>query len=963
MKTITFKIKKVFLLTIFSITFILNSFCEKTNIDGLYRYSFDNGLELFVAENHSVPLAYIELAVRTGAIDQTKETAGLFHLYEHMMFKGNALYKDAASITKALADLGVTSHNGTTSTDCVNYFFTIPSAKLEEGLAFWNAAVRTLSIDEKEFENEKKVVLSEIEGDKANPSFVLHYYSNLLMFNKEPFKTDPRGSFEVVRNATIAQLRNIQKEFYIPSNSAIFVGGDVDPDETYEFVKKIYGTWKNSLDENFVKNHEKTENEKIKNTLDETKFIVMPFDRISPELAEIDITWRAPDLDYDYEEAINAIYFDYVIGKPNSILKTKLCEKKEYKIPDPTYIGSYLSLGRKNSTMGCYALLKEPQENLAERTKNIFSYVNDSLYPEVVSTKTEFTSKQIKDFKVVQEDALIRASETADSLVIFARNCWINGEIEYLLENKKQNSIKQSSVKNFVSNYVTSKNAIVKVLVNPIVYEKIRSEFLDASFYELTSNEKLWWQKPEFSIDTNSFPKKSNYEIEKEIYVPEKNISKNNEMTQKRNTEIVELKNGIKVYIHQTNSKMNAIAIGCLGGYEKYPKELSGLESNLFDVMSCSSKKYSMETRNQLQYKNSVSIGNYSRTLGSVLYMYGMEKYFDSMMDVFIDGFLFPEFSDNVMENVFDGNNQTVQRILNSPEALLAWTITKDVYKDHPYETLGNVTPDSVNNITIEKMKDAHEQIIKDGDFFIVATGTMNSKKLIKMLNKTIGNIKFDSSKKYEMKRIPLVQVKKNKPVIVTHPSAAGTAMCARVFASPEVKNSDAIVSFIAGEIYSDVLYNVVREHYGICYTPYSSVTTSLAPISKDYLYKVSDYENVGKAVKEAIDYMSRGIVIEKTNEDGTYKFSTIEENLESYKSKWINSKYENSKTTSGQMFRIMTNIMYYKDIDYDLNEVELMKKITADDIIRVFNKYWVEGNSTWYAVTFPGNEKNLIFE
>ena len=125
----------------------------------------------------------------------------------------------------------------------------------------------------------------------------------------------------------------------------------------------------------------------------------------------------------------------------------------------------------------------------------------------------------------------------------------------------------------------------------------------------------------------------------------------------------------------------------------------------------------------------------------------------------------------------------------------------------------------------------------------------------------------------------------------------------------------------------------------------------------------MSDYKNAGKAVKEAMEYMSRGVTVEKSNEDGSYVFSTVAENLESYRSKWLNSKYGNSKTTSGQMFRMISDIMYHEDMDYDLKEVELIKKITAEDIVRVFNKYWVEGNGNWYAVTFPGNEKNLILE
>lgn len=953
-------LKRSFPFSLCLIVLIVSSFAEKTKIDGLFRYKLENGLELYVAENHSVPLAYIELAVRTGAIDQKKETAGLFHLYEHMMFKGNALYKDAASVTKALADLGVTEHNGTTSTDRVNYFFTIPSGKIEEGLAFWNAAIRSPLITEKEFENEKKVVLSEIQGDKANPTYVLHYYRNLLMFPDEPYKVDPRGSFDVVKNASVAQMRNIQDEFYIPENAAIFVGGDVYPDEIFELVKKIYGTWKNPVSKN---TSPLEKNQPSKNPLAAKRFIVMPFDRMSPELAEVEITWRGPDLDFNYEDAQDSVYLDYILDKPDSILKTRLCEKPEFKIPDRTYIGSYTSLGRQNSTMGCYAVLKKPENNLASRAKEISEYIQNELYKETASDKKGFTSKIKKEFQASQEDSLIRASETAEGLITLARSCWINGEIEYFLNNKKEKSIKQKDIERFFDEYIASKNPVVTVLVNPAIYEKVKNEFIDLGFYEVKTDEELWWQKEQFAVDVKSFPVSSDYTADENIYIPQKNNGLEKELKSSRNVDVVTLKNGIKVYVQHTNSKMNALAIACMGGYEKYPAELSGLEGNLFDVMSCSSKNYSMEKRNQMEYVNGISIGKYCRSLGSVLYMYGMEKYFDEMLDVFTDGFLHPEFAPNVMENFFDGNEQSVQRILNSPESLLSWTIQKDVYKNHPYETTGGVTPDSVQNISVEKMKEAHEQIVKGGDFFIAASGTFNTKKLLKELNKTIGSIELDSSKKYTMKEIPALKLEKKKPVIISHPSAQGTAYCARVFASPDKDSSDKMAAYLAGDIYSDILYNVVREHYGICYTPFSRVITSKAPLSEDYLFKVSDYKNAGKAVKEAMDYMSRGITVEKCNEDGTYVFSTVGENLESYKSKWINSKYGTSASTKGQIFRIVSDLMYYDDMDYDLVETEEIKKLSADDIIRVFNKYWIENNAIWYAVTFPGNEKNLILE
>lgn len=96
----------------------------------------ENGLTVFAAENHTVPLVYIEIAIRAGAITQTPQTAGLFHLYEHMMFKGNKLYKDAASVNRALSNLGVASWNGTTGINHVNYFSQYLQTNLKKDLHF-----------------------------------------------------------------------------------------------------------------------------------------------------------------------------------------------------------------------------------------------------------------------------------------------------------------------------------------------------------------------------------------------------------------------------------------------------------------------------------------------------------------------------------------------------------------------------------------------------------------------------------------------------------------------------------------------------------------------------------------------------------------------------------------------------------------------------------------------------------
>ncbi len=147
----------------------------ETSVPGLYQYTLDNGLELFVAENDSAPLAYIELAVRAGGIAQTPETAGIFHLYEHMMFEGDSQYKSSADMDKAVQDMGVLGQNAQTGINCVKYYFTVPADLLEKGLEFWNYAIREPLLSEEGLASQKKVVTAEIEGNFSDPGRIYSY--------------------------------------------------------------------------------------------------------------------------------------------------------------------------------------------------------------------------------------------------------------------------------------------------------------------------------------------------------------------------------------------------------------------------------------------------------------------------------------------------------------------------------------------------------------------------------------------------------------------------------------------------------------------------------------------------------------------------------------------------------------------------------------------------------------------
>ncbi|MBI1924770.1 insulinase family protein, partial [Candidatus Poribacteria bacterium] len=51
-------------------------------------YQLDNGLTVYLTENHEEPRFYAEVAVRAGSKHDPPEATGIAHYLEHMLFKG-----------------------------------------------------------------------------------------------------------------------------------------------------------------------------------------------------------------------------------------------------------------------------------------------------------------------------------------------------------------------------------------------------------------------------------------------------------------------------------------------------------------------------------------------------------------------------------------------------------------------------------------------------------------------------------------------------------------------------------------------------------------------------------------------------------------------------------------------------------------------------------------------------------
>lgn len=460
--------KKILLILLIFLNFF--AFSEKTQVENLYEYKLDNGLELFVAENDIVPLVYIEIAVKCGSYTQEKNTSGLFHLFEHMMFKGNSKYKSAQDVNKALSDLGATSWNGTTGLECVNYYFTIPKEQLKNGLIFWSEAIRNPLLNKKELESEKKVVLSEIQRDYTDSGKIISKKINEKLFKSSPWKMSPGGSLEVVENATVNQLKKIQKEFYIPNNSAVFVGGDVDSEEVYKLVQEIFGDWKKQKtpqERGKIPNHSK-------NPLEKSELIVFPYDKISKNIFQVGINFRGPDAFYDLEDTYAFDMIFQAVQNPQSYFKRFFVDFSDLGIPEKDYISAYYATYKTCGKTSFSAIFSVNNEKL---NANFFTdkaeFFADNIYDSVKKTILELSEDDFSVIKQRLKDDLIFSTETSSGLLQTLRGNWVFADSDYFYSyNQNMQNVTKEKMLQVLDKYIKNLNPLIYILINPEIYNE-----------------------------------------------------------------------------------------------------------------------------------------------------------------------------------------------------------------------------------------------------------------------------------------------------------------------------------------------------------------------------------------------------------------------------------------------------------------------------------------------------------
>ena len=199
-----------------------------------------NGLRVILSEDHSTPIVHVAVWYHVGSKNERPGRTGFAHLFEHMMFKGSQNVPPE-SHTSIVAGWGGRSNAYTTEDETV-FWQTFPQQYLP--LVLWMEADRmaTLRVDEAAFRREREVVKEERRMRVENQPY--GRLSEIIFdnaFTTHTYKHPTIGSMQDLEAASIADVREFHRTFYVPENATLTIVGDFDPKQARQFVTQYFG--------------------------------------------------------------------------------------------------------------------------------------------------------------------------------------------------------------------------------------------------------------------------------------------------------------------------------------------------------------------------------------------------------------------------------------------------------------------------------------------------------------------------------------------------------------------------------------------------------------------------------------------------------------------------------------------------------------------------------------------------
>lgn len=200
----------------------------------------DNGLTVYLMEQHEVPLIYVSFVFPAGTVNDG-EKSGLASLTAEGLLFGTKNYTKK-ELEESLDFIGA-SYGTSASKEFTNLTMSFVNTDQETVFPVLKDIVMHPTFDEEEFQKRKKRLLVELERAKERPSRVIRSYYDKFLFQDHAYGNPISGTIGSVSDISATDLVDFYHSNYYPAGSAIAIVGDFSKAKMKKDVTELLQDW------------------------------------------------------------------------------------------------------------------------------------------------------------------------------------------------------------------------------------------------------------------------------------------------------------------------------------------------------------------------------------------------------------------------------------------------------------------------------------------------------------------------------------------------------------------------------------------------------------------------------------------------------------------------------------------------------------------------------------------------
>jgi predicted Zn-dependent peptidase len=418
--------------------FSISLFGQANEIE-FQQETLENGLHVIYNVDRSAPVVSTVVHYKVGSKDENPEKTGFAHFFEHLMFEATD-DMPRASIDKYVNQAGGTL-NAHTSFDETVYKFTVPANQIKLPLWIEASRMRKLRVQTEGVETQRGVVKEERNVRVDNQP-----YGDLLermaknLFEGSGYSWPTIGYHQHLNKATIEDFQNFYNEFYQPNNACLVISGDINVDETKQYVREYFG----SIPKGKEIERRNTNMKDLKGTIEVT------IDDEKAQVPALFVGFRGPKLGSDDYYAMSLLSKIMAAGESSRLYQT-LVDEKQLAIAS-----QMMPLSLEKS--GALLLIDIPNGDTdVKELENALSQEIDKV------VKNGVTEEELKKAKNIEEASTIMSNKNTLSKAMTIAKYWayyndpdmINTEIDKYL------SVTQEDIKRVAKKYLGTDNKVI----------------------------------------------------------------------------------------------------------------------------------------------------------------------------------------------------------------------------------------------------------------------------------------------------------------------------------------------------------------------------------------------------------------------------------------------------------------------------------------------------------------------